>query len=539
LPNIINGKTQFDCPPSVFAEEMKRVLGEGASVLGGCCGTTPMHIRELARLAGAEAGEGKAYSEAREFQNKTFVSSRENALQIKKLPLIIGERINPTGKAKLKEALRAGDMEYLAREAVRQLNANADLIDINVGLPGTDEAELLKLAVETVQNAVACPLQLDSANPKALERAIRVYCGKPLINSVNGKRESMDAAFPLVKKYGGVLVCLCLDEEGIPETAWGRVEIARKIIAEAKKYGIAKTELVFDPLTLPVAVNPKNEEITLEALRLLSDEGLHTVLGITNISFGLPNRAEVNEAFLKKAIENGLTMAIINPINEAEVRVVQVEARTSADTLKKAVEYGLPKLAAELCGVELNSRDPMSVIEQDILPALDSVGKGFENKTVFLPQLLLCAQAAGAALSLAQDALKKSGAEQNKGSVVLATVEGDIHDIGKNIAAVLLENYGFTVVDLGKNVSPQAVLAAVERHNAPLCGLSALMTTTVPAMEQTVALLKQNASLCKIMVGGAVLDEALAERMGADFYAKDAMAGVRYANISMAKEKRE
>ena len=540
LPQMRGDATTFDLAPEDFAAAMTELFRCGASILGGCCGTTPAHIaaltKEIASLALV----------SRKKNPRTLISSYSQVVEIGASPIAIGERLNPTGKPRLKEALRAGDMDYLLQEAIAQQNAGAQVLDVNVGLPELDETVLLPRAVSAVSVGVPLPLQLDSGDAQALAAAMRLYNGKPIINSVSGKQESLDAILPLVAKYGGVVVALTLDESGIPETAQEREAIALHIVQEAARYGICASEILFDPLTLPIAVNPQNAEITLETLRLLSQRGLHTILGISNVSFGLPDREGVNAGFLSHALEKGLSAAIVNPLSRKLMDVLakgsdagtslnlwEAEAQPSKEievtTLRQAIEHGLANRAERLCRELLKKEEPLAVIEAHIVPALDAAGRGFEEKTVYLPGLLLAAEAAKAAFAAAREKIAAGNEQSAAKPIVLATVRGDIHDIGKNIAAVLLENYGYRVLDLGRDVPPETVAERVLKERVPLAGLSALMTTTVPAMRETIALLRERAPWCKIMVGGAVLTEALAAQFGADFYAADAMAGVRIA----------
>ena len=490
----------------------------------------------------------------------TAVSSYTHAVTLGGAPVLIGERINPTGKKRFKEALRAGDMDYILREGIAEEECGAHILDVNVGLPDIDESAVLEKTVCALQEVTALPLQIDTADSTAMERALRRYNGKAMINSVSGKAESMAAVFPLAKKYGGVVVALTLDEQGIPATAEGRVEIAKRILAEAEKYGIAKKELVFDPLAMAVSADPLAAVETLRAVKMLHSLGCHTSLGVSNVSFGLPGREMLTASFFTLAMGQGLTCAIMNPhaadmmrayhtylaltgqdesftkyIAFAErqpspLAVVQQAPKTpevAASELQGAIAKGLKERAAALTQALLLEKDPLSVVENEIIPALNTVGEGFEKKTVYLPGLLMSAEAAKAAFEVIKS--KMQGGSATKCAVVLATVKGDIHDIGKNIVKLLLENYGFAVTDLGRDVLPEAVLETVVQLKAPLVGLSALMTTTVPAMAETVTMLRERAPWCRIMVGGAVLTGEYAAAIGADHYAKDAMAGVRYA----------
>lgn len=549
LPRSVDGKTVYDVTPQAFAADMRRAAQMGASVLGGCCGTTPEYIRAM-----RQATEDVPLKPT-EKRGRTLVSSYTHAVQIGGEPVLIGERINPTGKERLKQALRAGDMDYLAAQATAQQEQGVPLLDVNVGLPGTDETALLPLAVEKIQAVCDLPLQLDSSNPAALEAAMRRYNGKPLVNSVSGKAQSLGTVLPLIKRYGGVVVALTLDENGIPSTVEGRLAVAEKILSAAQKYGIDPRDILFDPLALAASAEPGAAAVTLETVRCLHTR-MHakTVLGVSNCSFGLPRRQTVTAAFLSMALQAGLSAAIVDPMSRpvmdayAAWRVLsgtdtgcrdylrryQSGAETPAEahpqmTLFHAVEKGLAAAAAEAAAAVLKTHKPMEIINGQIVPALDAVGSAFEDGSVFLPQLLMSAEAASAAFSVLRKEMTAAGAAQDKGTILLATVQGDIHDIGKNIVRVLLENYGYTVVDLGRDVPPERILEQAKSRHIRLVGLSALMTTTVPAMERTIRLLHGELADCKVMVGGAVLTAEYAAGIGADAYAGDAMAAVRIA----------
>ncbi|MBR7096111.1 MAG: dihydropteroate synthase, partial [Clostridia bacterium] len=536
----------------------------GAAAVGGCCGTTPEYISAL-----TERLRSVAHNPVTKKQ-RTVISSYTHAVEFADAPVLIGERINPTGKKRFKEALRAGDMDYILKEGISEEEAGAQVLDVNVGLPEIDEVALLTRAVRELQAVIDLPLQIDTSSTEAMESALRVYNGKPMINSVSGKPESMAAVFPLAKKYGGVIVALTLDESGIPADACGRVKIARKILAEAEKYGIDKKDLIFDPLALTVSADRTAAVETLRAVRMIREElGCHTSLGVSNVSFGLPERDAVNASFFALALANGLSAAIMNPHSTEMMKtyraylalsgldegcagyiaaaegfataapVVAPTATTTATPtetaegegpLDRAIRKGLRGEAAALTEGLLRDRNPLSLIREEIVPALNAVGLAFEEGRAYLPSLLVSAEAASAALAVIKTALLAEGAPPAvRGPFVLATVRGDIHDIGKNIVRLLLESYGFRVIDLGRDVAPRAIVDAVLTHKAPLCGLSALMTTTVPAMRETVALLREEAPFCHVVVGGAVLTEEAARAMGAHHYAPDAMDGVRYA----------
>lgn len=551
LPRMEGGRTVFPAGPEAFAQAQRELAQAGAWLLGGCCGTTPEHIRAM--VAACREVTPASVPPVTE----TWISSGSEAVCLDHGPVVIGERINPTGKKRMQEALRTGDVNYLLKEAVNQSAAGAAVLDVNVGLGGVDEAAWMERAVSAIQGVCTCPLQLDTADPEALARGLRAYNGKALINSVSGKQEVMDQVFPLAKRYGGTVVALLLDEEGIPDTAEGRVAIARRIMAEAARYGIAKRDLVMDALTMTVSTGERNALVTLETLRRCREElGVRTVLGVSNISFGLPQREKLAGPFLTLALGAGLDAAILNPLSEAMMDAWQAaltltgrdkgcraylerfagaapvqSGAQAAFSLEEAVRRGLRAEAERAARERLSEGEaPMDLVEKRLLPALTQVGDGYEAGTLFLPQLLMSAEAAQGAFALVQQALgEKSTGMRRQGRIALATVEGDIHDIGKNIVKVLLESYGFEVLDLGKNVKPEQVLAAVRAEKLHMVGLSALMTTTVPAMERTIALLRREAPDCRVVVGGAVLTPELAAAIGAHAYARDAMDTVRFA----------
>ena len=550
LPRMEGGRTVFPAGPEAFAQAQRELAQAGAWLLGGCCGTTPEHIHAM--VAACREVTPAPVPPVTE----TWISSGSEAVCLDHGPVVIGERINPTGKKRMQEALRTGDVNYLLKEAVNQSAAGAAVLDVNVGLGGMDEAAWMERAVSAIQGVCTCPLQLDTADPEALARGLRAYNGKALINSVSGKQEVMDQVFPLAKRYGGTVVALLLDEEGIPDTAEGRVAIARRIMAEAARYGIAKRDLVMDALTMTVSTGERNALVTLETLRRCREElGVRTVLGVSNISFGLPQREKLAGPFLTLALGAGLDAAILNPLSEAMMDAWQAaltltgrdkgcraylerfagaapvkSGAQAAFSLEEAVRRGLRAEAERAARERLAEGEaPMDLVEKRLLPALTQVGDGYEAGTLFLPQLLMSAEAAQGAFALVQQALgEKSTGMRRQGRIALATVEGDIHDIGKNIVKVLLESYGFEVLDLGKNVGPEQVLAAVQAEKLHMVGLSALMTTTVPAMERTIALLRREAPDCRVVVGGAVLTPELAAAIGAHAYARDAMDTVRF-----------
>ncbi len=548
LPESVDGKTVYNVSPQEFAEDMLTIAKQGVSYLGGCCGTTPEHIRAMIELC------KKIPDSIPEKKTDTVVSSYSTAVTIGEKPVVIGERINPTGKKLFKEALRNNDIDYVIKEGLSQQEHGAHILDVNVGLPEIDEVKMLSDAVYNLQSVLPLPLQLDSSDPQALERAMRIYNGKPMVNSVNGKQSSMKEIFPLVKKYGGVVVCLCLDENGIPETAQGRIDIAKKIINTAQEYGIDKKDLVVDALTMTISTNKDNAIETLKAVKYIRNElGVGTVLGVSNISFGLPKREAINTAFFTLALENGLSAGIINPLSESMMNAYYsynalmgyddncaeyIESVTLSQTavsstssmdLKTAIIKGM-KEDAGFCAKELlKDTQPLDIINEYIIPALDVVGDGFEKNKIFLPQLLMSADSAKEAFNVIREYLVLSGQEKkSENKIVIATVEGDIHDIGKNIVKVLLSNYGFDVIDLGKDVKCEKVLEETIKNDCKLVALSALMTTTVTNMEKTIKLVHENTD-AKVLVGGAVLTKSYAKMIDADYYAKDAMESVRIA----------
>lgn len=564
LPRPESGKTVFDVGPEEFAKELHGLIRSGVRLAGGCCGTTPEYIAALVN------GTRDLSPVPVEDKGLTVVSSYTHSVCFGASPILIGERINPTGKKRFKQALLEGDMDYILSEGINQQEKGVHILDVNVGLPGIDEVDMLKRTVMELQAVTDLPLQIDTANTAAMEAALRRCNGKALINSVNGKRESMEAVFPLMKKYGGAAIALTLDEDGIPSTAEGRVAIARRILDTAAEYGIAQKDIIFDTLTMTVSADPTAASVTLEALRRIKEElRCHTSLGVSNVSFGLPNREAVNSTFFALALQSGLSAAIMNPYSPdmlktyyafralrgldancaeyiaaagsflpAQAAPANAPAAATPEEyrseLQRAIVKGFKDRAGELTRELVRSAPPLDIVNGEIIPALNTVGEGFEKKTVYLPQLLMSAEAAKQAFESIKAAMPAGGRAGDKGPIVLATVHGDIHDIGKNIVKLLLENYGFAVTDLGKDVPPEEVVKAVIELHAPIAGLSALMTTTVPAMETTIALLKERAPWCRIVVGGAVLTKDYADSIGADKYARDAMETVRYAEETTA-----
>lgn len=652
LPREVDGKTVFDVGPEEFATEMKKIAELGAAILGGCCGTTPEHISTLKKMLSADTNVS---SENENFiplykpieqKNKTIIASYTHTVQIggDAVPVLIGERINPTGKKKFKEALRNKDLPYIIHQGLEQEEAGAHVLDVNVGLPEIDEKEMMVKVMTELQAVTNLPLQIDTSSPEVMEAALRRYNGKALVNSVNGKQHIMDAVFPLVKKYGGVVVGLTIDEEGIPETTEGRVRIAKKIYENAAKWGIPKKDVIIDSLTMAVSSDTNAAKATLQTIKIVRDElGGSSVLGVSNISFGLPNRPFVTSTFFTLAMHNGLGAAIMNPLDDemmkawhcfvllkgqdkdclnylkfsekydekkktesdkaalsgvqsavnaiysafpsfgqvnpaiiksnlpnaikdslnqktsvvehvettkkksgSGITVVSTGSTTTAfsftatnststeppsGTLQHAVIHGLKDDSARFTEQLLNNGTAaVDVIDKNLIPGLDYVGKKFEQKKMYLPQLLMAADAAKSAFEVIKSYLEKTGQKgEPKGTCIVATVHGDIHDIGKNIVKVLLENYDFNVIDLGKDVPPEVVVEACKKDHVELVGLSALMTTTVPAMKATIELLRKECPWAKCCVGGAVMTQEYADSIGADFYGKDAMDTVKYA----------
>lgn len=543
LPDPLTG--EYNVEPRQFAGFVERLVPLGARIFGGCCGTSPDYIRELREMLNKHEFKKitREIPAACCSASKTVVIDR---------PRIIGERINPTGKKRFKEALLAGDIDYILGQAIEQTQGGADILDVNVGLPGIDESAMMTRAVKAIQGVADAPLQLDSTIPEVLEKALRVYNGKAVVNSVNGEEKSLQSVLPLVKKYGACVVGLCLDENGIPNTAEGRFAIAKRILNSALALGIPRENVFIDCLTLTVSAEQSAAPVTLEAVRRVKTElGLRTVLGVSNISFGLPERVIVTHNFLTMALTNGLDLPIINPNVPDMVGAVRAfnvlagydknsleyvaayggekspqAAPANAHeeiTLEYAIATGLKAEGARLAEEMLKTAAPMTIINGTLIPALDKTGADFESGKIFLPQLILSAGVAQACFEVIKNHLAKSGEKSvSKGKIILATVRGDIHDIGKNIVKVLLENYGYDVIDLGRDVPYELVVDTARERNVRLVGLSALMTTTLGSMEKTISLLREAKLDCKVMVGGAVLTPEYAKQIGADFYAKDA-----------------
>lgn len=556
MPKRVNGETVYDVDAEEFSSVMEEYAESGVCILGGCCGTTPEYIKRTVLKTSALPFVMPKKKE------HTLISSYTHAVEIGKEPVLIGERINPTGKSKFKEALRENNIDYIISEGIAQQEKGVHVLDVNVGLPEIDECKMMVTAVTELQAVLDLPLQIDTVKADAMEKALRIYNGKPLINSVNAKEESMKEILPLAKKYGGVLIALTIDEKGIPDTAEGRYLLAKRIVDRAAEYGIDKKDIVVDPLAMTISSDDNSAKITLDSIRLIKENlGVKTSLGVSNISFGLPNRDDVNSVFLSNAFTVGLDCAIMNPysvqmmksyhcflalngMDKGCARYIDFASNIQTQTVQKstviakesdegmpalvyAIVKGLKQQAFDCANDLIKSNEPMKVINEYIIPALDTVGERFEKKTMFLPQLLMSAEAAGFAFDAVKASLKSDAPKKDK--IVLATVKGDIHDIGKNIVKVLLQNYGYDVIDLGKDVPPETVVEAAKTSGAKLVGLSALMTTTVEAMEETIKLLHEKLPNVKTIVGGAVLTKEYAQMINADYYAKDAMETVRFA----------
>lgn len=549
LPDPVSGV--YDVSPESYAQSMKELASIGVQFLGGCCGTTPLYIEKMYDAVKNVIPKRKPHKEC------TAVCSGTKTVLINQ-PRVIGERINPTGKKLFKQALIENNMNYVLSQGLEQINAGAEILDVNVGIPEIDEKEMMVKSIKMLQSIIDAPLQIDSTNADVLENALRVYNGKPIVNSVNGKEESMNSVLPLVKKYGAAVVALTLDENGIPKTAKERTQIAKRIQKKALSLGIKKEDIIFDCLTLTVSAEPDAVFETLNAMKYIKEEmGHKTILGVSNISFGLPNRELVNQNFLTSALCFGLDLPIINPNIPSMMGAVHTfkllknfdkngenfisqygNIKSSQTSVKEektidlpyAISNGLVSSAKEITEKLLEKQSAMEVINDILIPALDNAGSAFEKGEIFLPQLIAASNVAQASFEVIKNKMKSDNTETIfKGKIILATVKGDVHDIGKNIVKVLLENYGYDVIDLGKDVAPQSVLECAKKENVHLIGLSALMTTTLTSMEDTIKLIKENNLDCKIMVGGAVLTEDYAKKIGADFYGKDAKSATDFA----------
>ena len=552
LPDASGG---YDLTVEQFAQGVCQLIKLGASVVGGCCGTSPEYIRAM-----TAAAKGAVAAPAPEKIPCAASSSTVSVLLDQ--PIVVGERLNPTGKKLLKQALADGDMAYILRQAAAQEADGAQILDVNVGLPGIDEPAMMVKVIKAVQSVCSLPLQIDSSNPDAIEAGLRVYNGRAIVNSVNGKDEVLDRLLPVVKRYGAAVIGLTLDENGIPDTAEGRVKIAEKIIARCEQEGIDRDAVIIDGLPMTVGADPKHAEITLEAVRRINEMGIKTALGVSNISFGLPRRDLINREFFTMALHNGLKLSIINPAEQGMIEAINVyrllfgydeggndylakyanstaapaAAAANGGDIAAAIHAGLEQQSADIAKSLLQQSSPDELINQKLIPILDEVGKKYEQGKIFLPQLIRSAGAAKAAFDVVRQEIAKSKSESvDNGTMVIATVQGDIHDIGKNIVRAVCENYGYRIIDLGRDVAPEAVVEAVSGSGAKLCGLSALMTTTLPAMESTIKLLAEKCPDCKIVVGGAVLTADYAAKIGAHYYAKDASATVAAAKEVFGK----
>ena len=553
---------EYDITPELFGEYMKMYSEIGVNIAGGCCGTNPDFIKETVKAMPLAKGKRKIVNSV------SKLCSPQKMVEITGIRPI-GERINPTGKKRFQQALRECDLNYIAERAIEQTDAGAEILDVNVGLPGIDEAEMMVKVVKTLQSVTNLPLQIDSSDPKAIEAGLRVFNGKAIVNSVNGEQEVMDKILPIVKKYGASVVGLAMDSNGIPKTAEARIEIAERILKNALSYGIKKEDVFIDCLTLTVSAQQEQAKETLKAVRYVKEQmGLHTVLGVSNISFGLPAREFITCSFLVQAMANGLDLPIINPNQQAVMdaiysfRVLSGEDKDSVDYIEKfanrtmtqsepvqagagtgkkdekqgdldiayAVSKGLKEEAAKITEELLKTKTEMEIINELLIPALDRVGERYEKQEIFLPQLINSASASCEAFEvLKKSILKKGTGSVSKGKIILATVKGDIHDIGKNIVKVILENYGYQVIDLGRDVAIEAVVETAKKEDVKLVGLSALMTTTLKSMSDTIDALRNSGHECKIVVGGAVLTPEYAKQIGADCYAKDAKQTVDFA----------
>jgi 5-methyltetrahydrofolate--homocysteine methyltransferase len=552
LPKYQDGKTVFGIMPDEFADYAVEMAKAGVIILGGCCGTTPEYIKAVKKsLQGLVPRKNQAVG-------ISAVSSPTKTVIMGQGVKIIGERINPTGKKKIKEALKNNDLDYLIQEAIGQRDAGAHILDVNAGLPEIDEKAMMVNIIRELQSVVELPLQIDSVRGDVIEAAVRIYNGKPIINSVNGKKKVMEEIFPIAKKYGACLVCLTLDDNGIPEKAEERLAIAENMIKTAESYGIPKEDLIVDCLVLTASAQQEAVKETIKAVGLVKQKfGVATTLGVSNVSFGLPRRELLNRTFLAAAMGAGLDTPIMNPMDEEIMGVIYaynvlwandkdsrdyinkysgvvLETKTSADIaekdLIKIICDGIREEAAAKTKELLKTMDGLAIVDGFLIPALDLVGQQYERGQIFLPQLIQSAETVKKAFDVIREVLPKdSKGHINKGKVILATVRGDIHDIGKNIVKVLLQNYGYEVIDLGKDVPIESVVESAITNQVKLVGLSALMTTTVKSMEETIQALKDQHPNCLVMVGGAVLNPEYAAMIGADFYAKDARESVRIA----------
>lgn len=548
LPCLVEGKTCYQMSEEVFVKESIQHVKNGVAIVGGCCGTTPAFIRSLKENLPAAITK-------RMTEKVTRVSSGVKTVGFGEHIVVCGERLNPTGKKKLKQALLDSRYEEVLLEAIKQEKAGAHVLDVNVGVPGIDEVSTMHQVIKMLQEVITLPLQIDSSNYEAIEKACRYYNGKPLINSVNGKLETMENIFPIVKKYGGVVIGLTLDENGIPETCEKRVEIAKKIMEKAESYGIDKANVIIDCLVLTASAQQKEVYETIKAVQMVKTLGVHTVLGVSNVSFGLPNRPLLNRTFLSMAMSAGLDLPIINPLDDEMMAVIDafnvlynydrdaknyIEKQSNQNeqnkitnkevdlSLHEIIIHGLKEEVEKATAKLLKEKDGLEIINSILIPALNTVGKQYEDNIIFLPQLIQSAETSKLSFAKIKESFTHSQA--NKGPIMMATVEGDIHDIGKNIVKVVLESYGYQVIDLGKDVKVEEVVNAYHTYHPKAIGLSALMTTTVQSMEKTIHELKKIEGMCPIWVGGAVLTQEFATMIQADYYTKDAMESVELLN---------
>ena len=555
LPNIINGKAYYDVDEKEFYKGVVEFINAGARIIGGCCGTNPGFIREISdNIKNIELHKN-------EIEYKCVVCSPSKYIEIDK-PTVMGERLNPTGRKSLKEALKNENIDYIIKLALEQINAGAEILNINVGLPDIDEKTVMPKVIKEIQGIIDTPLQVDSSNIDALEQGLRYYNGRTIVNSVNGKDDSLEKILPIVKKYGSALVGLTLDDNGIPETAEGRFEIAKKIVKRAESYGIRKEDIFIDCLSLTVSAQQSEAMETIKAIKLVKDKlGVKTILGVSNISFGIPNRKYINNVYLNLALGAGLDLAIVNPNEEGMVEAIDAFKvinnvdkgcikyidkygnvsksslksinNNTESTLEQIVERGLKEEAKDKTIEILKEYDANFILDQILIPSLDEIGKKYDSGEIFLPQLIQCAETVKASLNVIKENLLQGNINViSKGKIIVATVQGDIHDIGKNIVKIMLENYGYEVIDLGKDVPIDKVVQKSKELDIKLVGLSALMTTTVKSMEDTIKALRENNIDAKVFVGGAVLTEEYARNIGADYYSKDAKSAIEIAQMS-------
>ncbi|KGM95381.1 homocysteine methyltransferase [Clostridium novyi A str. 4552] len=568
LPNIINNEAIYDISPKVFTNYVESLVNKGVSIIGGCCGTTPEFIKSLSNMASIKTPINRTKI------TKSFITTPSKVVEVNE-PRIIGERINPTGKKRFKEALITKDIDYILKKGIEQVNGGTEILDVNVGLPEINEVNMIETTIKELQSIIDTPLQIDSGNIDAIEKALRIYNGKPILNSVNGEDNSLHTILPIVKKYGAAVIGLTLDKNGIPKSAIERFKIAKKIVTTALEYGIKKEDIYIDCLTLTVSAQQKEVMETLKALTMVKENlGVKTVLGVSNISFGLPNRDLINETFLALALGSGLDLPIINPNKQGMINVINVykvlnntdknakhyietyrDKQISTNilttnyssntetkdikgldkeqvTLEDSILQGLKNSTRNITKELLKTKDELHIVNNYLIPALDKVGEKYESGEIFLPQLIQSAETVKVAFELIKENLiKNNKKEVSKGKIILATVKGDIHDIGKNIVKVILENYGYDILDLGKDVPIETVVDEAVNNNIKLVGLSALMTTTIKSMKETIEALKKANFKGKVMVGGAVVTEDYAKEMGADFYSKDAKDSVEIAKL--------